>query len=433
MGGMKSTTTHHNRPMCRIIQLGNLRILTVAVWLFLFCTTAVGLQISAVAQQVPTGAALQEDWFYRSCLKAQFPEIQRSIGDHRRAFDPASGRNFVYQDGTWIDAKTGQNVCPKKPPPGAALQEDWLYRNCLLAQFPEIQRNIGDHTRAYDPPSGRNFAYEDGTWIDVKTGEAICPKTPPPQPKTTQHPQPGSQVGSVPALKLDPWEKRILDVHNAERARFGYNPLKWNPALEATATAYANQLARTGQLAHASRQGRGTERENVNQGMLGWNTDQMMRNWLSERANFVPGTFPNVSRTGNWSDVGHYSQMIWPTTTDIGCGLVTGSGFQWIVCRYNPGGNKDGKPVGQVQTQQIAADQPILEHVEWYEGHSFLAPAGGFELAPDNFGSVVAPPSVREAIAGENSGADTAVEQPVLPTNEVFNPDPSQQPKDPPM
>ena len=111
-----------------------------------------------------------------------------------------------------------------------------------------------------------------------------------------------------------------LDIHNRERTAVGGRPLRWNVGLAARAQDYANRLARTGQLAHASRAGRGIERENLNRGLPGWNTDQMMGNWLNEKRNFTPGTFPNVSRTGNWYDVGHYSQMIWPTTTDIGCG-----------------------------------------------------------------------------------------------------------------
>lgn len=156
----------------------------------------------------------------------------------------------------------------------------------------------------------------------------------------------------------DPLAMRMLDVHNTERAAFGAPPVQWNDALAANARSYAEQLARAGRLSHAPRAGRGVERENVNQGMLGWNTDQMLANWLNERRNFVPGTFPNISRTGDWSDAGHYSQMIWPTTTDIGCGLATGSGFQWLVCRYSPGGNRDGQMVGVPLPPELVAVEP---------------------------------------------------------------------------
>lgn len=137
----------------------------------------------------------------------------------------------------------------------------------------------------------------------------------------------------------------ILAAHNAERASVGAPPLKWNPLLALHATEYAQQLARSGQLTHAPREGRGIERENLSEGNLWWTTNELVGSWLSEKRFFHPGIFPDVCN-GDWSKCAHYSQMIWPTTTDIGCGEASGSGRKWLVCRYSPGGNKDGKAVG---------------------------------------------------------------------------------------
>lgn len=169
---------------------------------------------------------------------------------------------------------------------------------------------------------------------------------------------PPAKSSSGVSYEGDPFAMRILNVHNAERAAFGAQPLEWSPALAANARGHAEEMARTGRLAHASRAGRGDERENVNQGMIGWNTDRMMANWLRERTNFVPGAFPNVSRTGRWDDVGHFSQIIWPTTEEVGCGLAAGNGFQWLVCRYSPGGNRDGKTVGVPPPPELVAVEP---------------------------------------------------------------------------
>lgn len=139
---------------------------------------------------------------------------------------------------------------------------------------------------------------------------------------------------------------RILGIHNKERALYRLLALQWDTQLAAGAMTYAQQLARTGVRVHAPREGRGAVRENLNQGMLGWSPSQMMQNWVRERQDFIPGKYPDVTRTGRWQDVSHYTQMIWPTTTKIGCGLASGSGYQWLVCRYSPGGNKDGMTVG---------------------------------------------------------------------------------------
>jgi hypothetical protein len=147
----------------------------------------------------------------------------------------------------------------------------------------------------------------------------------------------------------------ILEEHNKVRAEVGVPRLQWDPQLAAGAAAYAAELARTGRRVHAPREGRGGVRENLNQGMLGWNAGQMVQNWLKEKQSFYPGTYPDVTRTGRWEDVSHYTQMIWPTTTHVGCGLSSGSGYQWLVCRYSPGGNKDGQPVGLPSNQPVIA------------------------------------------------------------------------------
>jgi hypothetical protein len=68
------------------------------------------------------------------------------------------------------------SIAVARAAPAAALVEDYVFKNCLRKQFPGIQRP--DPHLAFDPDSGRNFAYEDGKWIDTKTLEAICPKEP---------------------------------------------------------------------------------------------------------------------------------------------------------------------------------------------------------------------------------------------------------------
>jgi hypothetical protein len=51
--------------------------------------------------------------------------------------------------------------------------------------------------------------------------------------------------------------------------------------------------------------------------------------------------------------VSQYTQIIWPHTTEIGCGTASGVNTDYLVCRYGPTGNKDGVPL--VPSMQIAA------------------------------------------------------------------------------
>jgi hypothetical protein len=140
---------------------------------------------------------------------------------------------------------------------------------------------------------------------------------------------------------------RILAAHNAERARAGVPPLVWDNALGIAAAAYAQQMAMTGAFQHSDRSQRRGTGENLWMGTHGaFSVETMVGGWASEKRFFAPGTFPNVSRSGNWEDVGHYTQMIWPTTTRIGCALASTPRIDYLVCRYATAGNIDGRPVG---------------------------------------------------------------------------------------
>jgi hypothetical protein len=139
---------------------------------------------------------------------------------------------------------------------------------------------------------------------------------------------------------------RIIVAHNRERVAVGVPPLIWDPALEAGAANYARGLALTGTFTHSRRASRVGLGENLWMGTRGGFTlEQMIATWISEKRRFVPGIFPRVSTTGNWADVGHYSQMIWPATTRLGCALAPGRAADYLVCRYAPAGNIDGRRV----------------------------------------------------------------------------------------
>jgi hypothetical protein len=151
--------------------------------------------------------------------------------------------------------------------------------------------------------------------------------------------------GCAAPQNLSPFARDVLNAHNALRREVGAPALRWDGELAQHAQVRAEEIARIGQLVHAPREGRGTERENLSQGLRGWSAVQMMNNWFKEKRLFHAGKFPDVC-DGDWSTCAHYSQAIWEATTAIGCGMASSVGFQWMVCRYNPGGNKDGKWVG---------------------------------------------------------------------------------------
>jgi len=138
----------------------------------------------------------------------------------------------------------------------------------------------------------------------------------------------------------------LLAAHNAERALYRMQPLAWDPQLASAAARYATQLAAIGDLHHSPRNARAGQGENLWMGTRNaFRPRTMVQNWASEKAMFHPGTFPNNSRSRNWADVGHYTQMIWPGTTRVGCGIGRSARYDFLVCRYSPPGNVDGRRV----------------------------------------------------------------------------------------
>jgi Cysteine-rich secretory protein family len=150
-------------------------------------------------------------------------------------------------------------------------------------------------------------------------------------------------VMPAPGLGAEPtnFDAHLLAAHNAERAQMGVPPLAWSHALATDARLWASFLARSSRFEHAtSQRGDKAQGENLWSGSKGaYTPEEMVELWIEEKADYRRGLFPAVSRTGKWVDVGHYTQIIWATTTHLGCALATGSEDDVLVCRYGPAGN----------------------------------------------------------------------------------------------
>jgi uncharacterized protein YkwD len=131
--------------------------------------------------------------------------------------------------------------------------------------------------------------------------------------------------------------QRILAAHNGVRTRYGAPALVWDKGLSVDAAAYVRSMAATGRFEHANQKAQG---ENLWMGSAGFYTiEDMTGSWAAESQLFRAGRFPDVSTHGGWTAVGHFTQMIWPSTTHVGCAIARNQTDDYLVCRYRPAGN----------------------------------------------------------------------------------------------
>ena len=146
--------------------------------------------------------------------------------------------------------------------------------------------------------------------------------------------------GAAQSLSVNNDLQGALDVHNAARAEVGVAPLTWDDALAQEAEAYAQELARRHRFEHdRDRNGHG---ENLYWYSASTNTpmSDASKSWYDEIEvyRYRKCCGPNFSETG------HYTQMVWHSTTVVGIGVaVSSKGETYVVARYNPSGNWQGE------------------------------------------------------------------------------------------
>lgn len=142
----------------------------------------------------------------------------------------------------------------------------------------------------------------------------------------------------------------ITAAHNQVRAGVGVGPMSWNAALAATAQAWADTCtdvaAPIGLLDHNANRSVGAPYyvgENIYASSGAADPAAAVTAWASEVQYYHYDT--NTCDPGQVC--GHYTQVVWATSVDLGCGISHCSGLTFpnsIVCDYGPGGNSGGKP-----------------------------------------------------------------------------------------
>ncbi len=159
----------------------------------------------------------------------------------------------------------------------------------------------------------------------------------------------GIMAASVGATSPMPtFDQRLLVAQNRERASLDLPPLSWSNQLAQGAHQWADYLRESGRFQHSPDLPGGPRLgENIWGGThASFSPEEMVGAWIAEKKHFTLAVFPMNSSTGKIEDVSHYTQIIWRTSTHVGCYLSEGTNEDILVCRYSEAGNiMGGRPI----------------------------------------------------------------------------------------
>ncbi len=134
-------------------------------------------------------------------------------------------------------------------------------------------------------------------------------------------------IMAATTTEIEQW----LQAHNNYRTLHGVSAVTWSETIAANAQIYAD----TCPSVH-SNSGYG---ENQAWASYNMGIGSIVQMWYDEEPNY------DYNDPGFSSDTGHFTQVVWKATTEIGCAFATGCDSDWPymanawVCQYNPPGN----------------------------------------------------------------------------------------------
>lgn len=150
-------------------------------------------------------------------------------------------------------------------------------------------------------------------------------------------------------LDLATLRSRALSQHNTYRAMHHAPALTSSDALNSSAQSWANHLAATGTFAHSRTTGVGENLYVSYSTAPAVDTDTLAQQAVTAWYDEV--TVYNYAAPGFSGDTGHFTQVVWRGSTQLGCGAaegpatINGTRYQarYVVCQYTPPGNVMGQ------------------------------------------------------------------------------------------
>lgn len=167
-------------------------------------------------------------------------------------------------------------------------------------------------------------------------------------------------ISALPPSKLTQAEiNAIVSTHNEWRDKYGVTQrVVWDNDVAAYAQEWAQMIVTSGQFEHRTnaKYGENLFQGGVLDGVSTWTAKGVADSWGKEDADYDR----NALTCAEGKVCGHFTQVVWATTTAVGCGKATGkvdgNDAEAWVCNYNPAGNITGfspftgQPVAQPET-----------------------------------------------------------------------------------
>lgn len=138
----------------------------------------------------------------------------------------------------------------------------------------------------------------------------------------------------------DPTSQQWLNVHNNYRALHGVPPVTWNATIAARAQSWANTCPSGHSTKGSIYRPYGTG-ENMAHASYAQTAQGVVDRWYNE-VTTCPYPYGEPAWDTCW---GHFTQVVWNNTTQIGCACKNGctSSYSICVCQYYPAGNVLGQ------------------------------------------------------------------------------------------